>query len=223
MQKRNIFTLIELLIVIAIIAILASLLLPALSKARDKAKRIKCAANLKQIGASSVMYVNDGNNWMPAAAYSGQPTEWRVELAPYMMPDKYISNCYDTDLRGGAYICPSYVYGRRTPNKFWEGGIAWNRSYFGYKASSKPRIRLTSVTKPSVSAFCGDTSDYDTGNDWELQFLHPPSTNSATLVGDRHDRGINLIWADFHVAQKPRVELVSGQDGDKDYFYRSSK
>lgn len=65
--RRSGFTLIELLVVIAIIGILASLLMPALARAKGKAKDAACLSNLKQIGVAIFMYVDDFKGFLPDA------------------------------------------------------------------------------------------------------------------------------------------------------------
>jgi len=93
-MKRRAFTLIELLVVVAIIVVLIAILLPSLSKARENARTVVCASNLRQIAVGSLMYSDDNNNYL-VLGYGWGGTEpanplknnWIPYIHPYLYGD----------------------------------------------------------------------------------------------------------------------------------------
>ena len=139
-ESRRVFTLIELLVVIAIIAILASLLLPALAKAREKARTAGCISNNRQIGLAYVMYLNDFDDWYPAAGYAPDPAApntkryWYEQMSNYVVPGD--GGALKWKNFNSPFLCPSDKYpllGVSTPGgklKIVRGGLSYGQNCF---------------------------------------------------------------------------------------------
>jgi prepilin-type N-terminal cleavage/methylation domain-containing protein/prepilin-type processing-associated H-X9-DG protein len=215
MSRRKGFTLIELLVVIAIIAILAAILFPVFAQARDKARSASCLSNLKQLGTSLMMYVQDYDEGFPFASNYVDPYYgWQECLDPYIKAGQRVGMSYSDRLQKGRsiFVCPSYGAARGGVNDPEAGGAGSvctnsmavqtpNRSYapteglFGIMPWVLPR-NLASVYAPAnVLAFVESEGSRDFADREDRPAFHECGWMMGRL---RHQKGGNYVMADGH-------------------------
>jgi len=219
-RKRNGFTLIELLVVVAIIAILAAMLLPALSKARERARSAVCMNTLKQIGLAFFMYAQDYNEWTigrghdQSASTSELPWKWfgYGDSTTYQYtwqyqlerPVSYIGTP-STVREKTFWTCPSihrasgYAWGSDLRTPVWAHYcITWTMG--GPAHTSPGKYRLSQVKRPATKILVGDADTYVSGKRAPAMLPRAYGLANYPVISSRHSGGANVLWFDGHVS-----------------------
>lgn len=211
MKIKIFFTLVELLVVIAVIAILSSLLLPALKKAKEKGCGIYCMNNLKQQGLSCVMYMDDHKGFAPQVgmgddASNSNNNRWWV----WMVRNGYIGKGYPTYAhyhygrvseknKAPILYCPSYAIKENYNCSYVMNAL--NSSSYGAP------FRVSNVAKPSKTIFIGDGDESSAGR-WQM-YAVAASDVAFTAPARIHFGGANILFLDGSVSLIKKTDIIS--------------
>ena len=216
-SSSNGFTLIELLVVIAIIAILAAMLLPALERAKAKAKSISCTSNLHQMAIAWHQYILDNKDVMPPSmtpvpgpvGVVGNPGSWVLGNAQQDMSTTNIQEgvLYPYVRSPSIYRCPadtSVVSGHPGLLRTRSYSMNWwlNGDHGNSNPSNTPedKVKLSELKSPAQIFVLADENETSI-NDGSLVVLSDTEgffNEWGDMPSDRHNQSCGLVFADSH-------------------------
>ena len=232
-SNTSCFTLIELQVVIAIIAILAAMLLPALQSARERGRSASCVSNLKQQGTGVQAYIND-TDIFPVSAQGSRPgmfddsgnMSWKIVIAPYVGINAQTRLDMRAKVHTGVFRCPSWhietmtngktIFADPTNTKTLAhgGGYAYQYSLidgtkhvlgYGSGGAKWYVTKMSEVTKPADTLVIGECNDLTAANRDQTTLLYSNSVPRGRHSGNRF---MNIAWADGHASTMNNKDLT---------------
>lgn len=216
--RRRAFTLVELLVCIGIIALLLSILLPALSLARSAANATKCATNVRSIATAALAYANENNGMVPRDLF-GAGSFFAANLAPHVgystiLPTNNKATLYDAFSKIQAYHCPA-LKGTQFTLHYTVNSIDfdWYQRGGGYRAV--PAIQVTRFPQAAQTIYVIEINPdgltpqgFDVWDCWDPSLLpfNGTSINAsprAIQAADQRHKGRTTVgFLDGHVETK---------------------